>query len=143
VINQWHAQASELHIEKEVISKELAVREERFRSLTDQIHAYESDITRLQEEIKSGEESLSDISNEHAEINADLSSSTDKENELKDQIAKIQEQRNFIDKAIKDIRIKISNLETGSIKVKAQIDEKINRRSVIEKIHKGPIHFDH
>ncbi len=41
VINQWHNQASELHIEKEIISKELAVREERFRSLTDQIHAYE------------------------------------------------------------------------------------------------------
>jgi chromosome segregation protein len=133
VINQWHSQASELHIEKEIISKELAVREERFRSLTDQIHAYETDITRLQEEIRSGEESLSDISNEHEGIKAELSSSTEKENELKDQISKIQEQRNLIDKAIKDVRIKISNLETGSIKVKAQIDEKMNRKSVIEK----------
>lgn len=133
VINQWHNQASELHAEKEIISKELAVREERFRSLTDQIHAYEVEITRLQEEIKSGEDSLSEISNEREEIKAELVTSKEKERELTAQISKIQEKRNLIDNAIKDIRVKISNLETGSIKMKAQIDEKTNRSEVIEK----------
>ena len=132
-ISQWHNQASELHIEKEIISKELAVREERFRSLTDQIHAYEVDITRLQEEIKSGEESLTGISNERAEINTELGTSVEKESDLKSQISSILEQRNSIERTIKDIRNKISTLETGSIKMKAQIDEKINRRTVIEK----------
>ena len=132
VISQWHNQASELHIEKEIISKELAVREERFRSLTDQIHAYEVDITRLQEEIKSGEESLTEISTERADINTELGTSVEKESDLKGQISRILEQRNSIEKSIKEIRNKISTLETGSIKMKAQIDEKMNRKSVIE-----------
>ncbi len=79
-----------------IVSKELAVREENFRSLTDQIHAYEVDITRLEEEIKSGEESLTEISNERAEINAELDTSVEKEAELKGQICKILDQRNSI-----------------------------------------------
>ncbi len=91
------------------------------------------DITRLQEEIKSGEESLTKYPMNGLRSMPNWVHRLKKRAELKGQISKILEQRNSIDKEIKDIRIKISTLETGSIKMKAQIDEKMNRRSVIEK----------
>ncbi len=132
-INTWHSQASELHIEKEILLKEFAVRDERVRSLTDQINAYELDITRLEEEIRSGKLSLDEISNESQEIKTELDSALEKEILLNKQISGIQDQRDQIDKVIKDLRKSISNLETGSIKNRIQLDEKSNRHKVLEK----------
>jgi chromosome segregation protein len=132
-INTWHTQASDLHIEKEIILKELAVRDERVRSLTDQINAYELDITRLEEEIRSGQLSLDEISNESQEIKTDLNSLLEKEILLNKQISGIQNQRDQIDKVIKELRKSISNLETGSIKNRIQLDEKSNRQKTLEK----------
>lgn len=132
-INQWHNQSSELHGEKELISKELAVHEERFRSLTNQIHAYELDITRLEEEIRANEESLAEIIHEQSDIKSDLNNSTEKAKLLNDELVRIQEKRNIIDRSIKDIRARITSLETETFRFKAQIDEKSNRSKVIEK----------
>jgi chromosome segregation protein len=132
-INTWHTQASDLHIEKEIILKELAVRDERVRSLTDQINAYELDITRLEEEIRSSQLSLDEISNESHDIKTDLNSLLEKEILLNKQISGIQNQRDQIDKVIKDLRKSISNLETGSIKNRIQLDEKSNRQKTLEK----------
>jgi chromosome segregation protein len=132
-INAWHSQASDLHIEKEIILKELAVRDERVRSLTDQINAYELDITRLEEEIRSGKLSLDEITNESQEIKSELDSSIEKETQLKKQIGEIQSKRDQVDNVIKDLRKMISNLETGSIKNRIQLDEKSNRHKVLDK----------
>jgi chromosome segregation protein len=132
-INTWHTQASDLHIEKEIILKELAVRDERVRSLTDQINAYELDITRLEEEIRSSQLSLDEISNESQDIKTDLNSLLEKEILLNKQISGIQNQRDQIDKVIKELRKSISNLETGSIKNRIQLDEKSNRQKTLEK----------
>ena len=134
-INTWHSQASDLHIEKEIILKELAVRDERVRSLTDQINAYELDITRLEEETRSGNLSLDEISNESQEIKAELDSSIEKETLLNKQINEIQTKRDQIDKVIKELRKSISTLETGSIKNRIQLDEKSNRHKVLDKTY--------
>ena len=111
----------------------MAVRDERVRSLTDQINAYELDITRLEEEIRSGKLSLDEISNESQEIKAELDSSLEKEILLNKQITEIQTKRDQIDKVIKELRKSISNLETGSIKNRIQLDEKSNRQKVLDK----------
>ncbi len=132
-INHLHLQASSLHNEKEAISKDLAVREERQRSLTEQIYSYELEITRLEEEIKAGNESLDVISGESVGINDELSIAIAKESEFREKLKSIQSNRDEIEKEIRDTRQKILNLENSSIKNQAQVEEKNNRKVFLER----------
>jgi chromosome segregation protein len=131
-INELHARASSLHNEKEAISKDLAVREERLRSLTEQVYSYELDITRLEEEIQAGKASLDEISEESVIIKEELAAAIEKESTLREKIRDIQSSRDGIDKVIRDIRTKILNLENNSIKSQAQVEEKNNRKLTLQ-----------
>ncbi len=127
-INELHVRASSLHNEKEAISKDLAVREERLRSLTEQVYSYELEITRLEEEIQAGKASLDEISGESVVINEELAAAIVKESTLREKIRDIQSSRDGIDKVIREIRNKILNLENNSIKSQALVEEKNNRK---------------
>lgn len=51
-LNAWHVQSSGSHSERERISRELAIIDERHRSLNEQLQGIASELTRLEEEIR-------------------------------------------------------------------------------------------
>ena len=132
-LSEWHAQSSALIGEKDTISKELAVSEERYRSLTNQVHSYEVDITRLQEEIDSGKLSLEEILSEASSIQNDLDTSREKEETIKSQISAIQSQKDIAENSLNEIRTKVTARETAIITTRAQIEEKNSRSKSLEK----------
>lgn len=132
-ISEWHAQSSALIVEKDGISKELAVSEERYRSLIGQLHSYEVDITRLQEEIESGNLSLEEILREATSIENELGTSREKEEAIKSQISTISSQKDILENKIKAVRARITTLENSIIKTRAQMEEKNSRSKSLEK----------
>ena len=57
-LNSWHRQSAQLHENRESVSKDLAMLDERQRSLLDNRQAILSDQSRLEEEVKVAEERL-------------------------------------------------------------------------------------
>jgi len=50
-LNSWHHQTSQLHARRETISRDLAVADERTRSLNEQRQSLQDEMVRLEDEL--------------------------------------------------------------------------------------------
>ncbi len=144
-LNILHTESSSYHLELEKIIRDLAVLEERQRSLTDQEHHQNSDSIRLEEEIKSKELNLSalqadmdKLSEEVVETKTNLKNASEKLNTR-------SAQRNEIENKLHIQRRKLVEDETSSLQAKAKLNE-LNERIKniqlsIDKLHKDKQEF--
>ena len=70
-LNTWHRQSAELHNQRESISRELAVLEERRRSLTASQGSVQSDQERMADELRLAQERLAETEGESARVQAE------------------------------------------------------------------------
>lgn len=126
-LNQWHAESSSLHLELEKIIRDLAVLEERQRSLTDQEHHQNYDSIRLDEEIKSKEINLGALKTDLEKLSEEV---VETKSNLKNALEKLNtrsSQRTDIENKLHAIRRKTVEEETRSLQAKAKLNE-LNER---------------
>ncbi len=138
VLNELHSQSSSEHLELEKIIRDLAVLEERQRSLNDQEYNQNYDLVRLEEEIKSKESYLENLETEYQKLTQEVNEA--KTNLEEAQIA-LNERLNIREQVESELqknrRAMIEN-ETRSVEVKAKLNELTERinnlKSSLEKL---------
>lgn len=130
-INQWHASASALHTEKELVSREIAVIEERSRSLTDQISTLQIENVQLVQEVESTQENISELENERLTIQQDMEKGLQQSLEIKTQLDQQLELKNRKETAIADCNRKISQVESQMSRNKLLVEERTQRQRTI------------
>lgn len=131
-LNTWHGQASTSHNDKEAISKEIAVIDERIRSLTDQSGNYLLDQSRLKQEIESTRENLISLEDELKSMQDELHESHTRADEVKEKLDKLRALKTSHENALADMRRKLNQSETAIIQFQTQVDEKSNRRKTLQ-----------
>ncbi len=71
-LNSWHRQSAQLHSRREILSRDLAVAEERRRSIQNQQEDIQVELARLQEEASLFQERLEHVGQEVANLGAEL-----------------------------------------------------------------------
>ncbi|MBI9044879.1 MAG: chromosome segregation protein SMC [Anaerolineaceae bacterium] len=126
-LNQWHLDSANLHRKREEISRNLAVTEERQRSLSEQHNTVEIDLTKLQEEQSVREDRILRIVEEVKELRQEFESATSHLTESKKNLEKRQGEREVIRRQLNKLRGTQSQTEANKVRTKAQISELENR----------------
>ncbi len=138
-LNDWHTESSSFHLELEKIIRDLAVLEERQRSIRDQEYNQNNDLIRLDEEIKSRENNLQTLVSEHQKLTLEV---TEAKNNLEKEQKTLNERmsnRVKLDQTISKARRLLVENESRSFESKAklnELDERIkNLKNSQEKIN--------
>ncbi len=139
VLNELHSQSSSQHLELEKIIRDLAVLEERHRSLNDQEYNQNYDLVRLDEEIKSKETNLESLESECQKLSQEV---TEAKNNLDEAQKSLNERlviRGQFEAELQKIRRLLIENETKAVEAKAKLNELNERINTInlslEKIH--------
>jgi chromosome segregation protein len=108
-----HRQMSILHTNREVLSKNLAVAEEREHGLTIQVKNHDTDRARLEQEFILHQERLDSSQLEVQKFEADVAESTEKRQNIDKILKKQQEIRSQIEGEIQKIRVELGKSTAG------------------------------
>lgn len=127
VLNELHSQSSTQHLELEKIIRDLAVMEERQRSLNDQEYNQNYDLVRLEEEIKSKETNLENLESEYQKLSQEV---TEAKINLEHAQKSLNERfgvRGHLDGELQKARKTLLEKETRAVEAKAKLNE-LNER---------------
>ncbi len=122
-LNIWHRQSSELHSQRESVSRDLAVLDERRRALVSSQSSLQSELERSINEEKLAHERFSEIDQEAASLQSEF-------DEAKSQLARAQEalqarqtERVLADEKLQAARETIASIHTQRAETQARLDE--------------------
>jgi chromosome segregation protein len=135
-LDEWHALSAELHLEREKISRNLAVLEERFRAQTGQREHTTSELTRMEEESKLQAERLESLLQDKDKLNTDLE-------EAKAQLEKAHKtynekvvEKTKVESDLREVRQKLVKAETQQVQQKAHQRELVSRLETLTESQK-------
>ena len=114
-----------------MVSREIAVIEERHRSMSDQTNNLGLENARLSQEVESTRKSLDELEDERATIETELEEGQKKSVELKTRLDDLVQQKNRKEAAINDYRRRISQVENTLVQLQSQIEDRTSRRKAI------------
>lgn len=122
-LNALHIQSAELHNELGLISRNLAILDERRRTNTSIGNQLEGDITALEAAIKSREIEKQNILIDHEQGSLDLNSADSKFQEIRDQVRTRLLERQDVEDQLNNTRYELVQVETSIIKLNAKKTE--------------------
>jgi chromosome segregation protein len=123
-LNAWHRQSAELHSRREALGKELAVSEERMRSLETQVDGIVSQQTAAQAEIGLLEEQAIQAEAELRRAERDLDDARQQVEAARKALQERQAERQRADQAVQSARQSLSGLNARQGRVQAQLAER-------------------
>ncbi|MBW6471658.1 MAG: chromosome segregation protein SMC [Anaerolineaceae bacterium] len=127
VLNELHSQSSTQHLELEKIIRDLAVLEERQRSLNDQEYNQNYDLVRLEEEIKSKESYLENLEAEYQKLTQEVNEARTNLDEAQIALNERLNVRGKVESALQKNRRALIENETKSVEAKAKLNELAER----------------
>lgn len=134
-LNAWHANSADLHIQREQLSKQLAVLEERQRSIETQREQLGSDTVRIEEETAGREERLKGLVEENNRLIAELTEAQAEVEKARANLKIRQDERAGVDAALRAHRNALVESETRKVKLNAHQDELLARIEADRKVH--------
>jgi chromosome segregation protein len=131
-ITSLRAVSTDLLAKKELISRDLAVSNERYRALKAAVSTAENETLRLNGEIQTNKESIHEIQAEVDEINVDLQASARKEADALAVFKAAQGQKDTLAAQISSLRSTHTEVETSLVRLRTQADEKKTRITSLE-----------
>jgi len=122
-LNQWHNQSSELHQERERISRGLAVLEERQQSLVGQRKNLQSDLGRLEEEEGSRRERLANSTGDLERLKIDLAEARSMGDQARKTLRERQLERDNAEREVRETRRLMLSSETKKVELDARRNE--------------------
>ncbi|MBE0685906.1 MAG: chromosome segregation protein SMC [Anaerolineaceae bacterium] len=123
ILNELHSQSSTQHLELEKIIRDLAVLEERQRSLNDQEYNQNYDLVRLEEEIKSKESYLENLETEYQILTQEANEAKTNLDEAQKDLNERLNIRGQVESDLQKIRRTLIENETKSVEAKAKLNE--------------------
>ena len=118
-LNQWHNESAGIHSNREKISRELAVLDERLRSLRDQEVSLKGDLNNNEEQTALQKEKLDSLVDEKNRLMADLKEAQDQLAVAQNQLDVKQKERQKIEDQIRQERRNLSDAESKQVQNKA------------------------
>lgn len=118
-LNEWHAQSAGLHTEREKISRELAVLDERQRSITDLKQQLAHDLATSEEEGVSNTEKLQFLLQERDRLQQEMGEANDHLKAAQAQLDERQKLHSEVESKLRDARKAVVSLETQQVQLKA------------------------
>lgn len=109
-LNGWHRQASAHHSQRETISRELAVTEERARALVEQDRSVHEELQRIEEALGFHQERLDEAAKEASRLLAELQDARSEAGSAREALATRQAERRQAEEAANTARQELSNL---------------------------------
>jgi len=122
-LNDWHAQSARLHSQREQVNRELAVLDERQRSLLESNKMLTSDLTRLQEEEKVSRERLGELEAECEQLKNEAGEARSMLEAAKSRLAARESERRQVEETLDAIRREMIRFETRQVELKARQKE--------------------
>jgi len=126
-LNQWHTESAGIHSEREKISRDLAVLDERFRSLRDQEVELKNDFNTNEEQAVIQKERLESLLEEKNRLMADLEDAQEQLQQAQSKLDEKQKQRETIESQLRQERRNLSDFESKQVQQKAHQRELLSR----------------
>ena len=126
-LDEWHGQSAALHIERERVSRTLAVLDERQHAQVEQSDNLEKELARLEEESKLQAERSIELEAEKERLSSELEDAKKQLDSAQKTLDERQREKEKIEQEIRDVRRILVNSETQLVKQKAHQQELTNR----------------
>jgi len=126
-LNLWHTESSDLHREREKVSRNLAVMDERHKSLLDQQQTVESDLARLEEEQAARKDRISGFEEERKQLENEINDAQAQAAEAQKSYQNRQVERKNAENALRESRNSLVSVETKKVQLSAQSQELTSR----------------
>ncbi len=126
-LNAWHAESAEYHFQREKVSREIAVLEERLRSYQAQKTSMQTDLIHNEELAASYQDKLLELRSDNERINLELMECREQLASVQSLFSKRKVERDQIEASLGQSRKKLVALETRQVQLKAHQRELQNR----------------
>ena len=126
-LNEWHTELAEYHRQREKVSRDIAVLEERLSSYRSQETALQSDLIHNEELAATHQEKLVVLRSEIENVNQELVECREQLSSVQASFSKRKVERDQIEIALGQARKKLVTLETRQVQLKAHQRELQNR----------------
>ena len=126
-LSEWHSQLAGLHSREEGLLREVAVKQERKRSLLERELSLQNDLAKREEEITSRRKSLQEMTDEVERLQAELEDAQLQSEQVTGQLEKLQSERQTCEEDVRVTRRKMVEIETANVKLQAHRNEIISR----------------
>lgn len=123
-LNSWHRQSSQIHARREIISRDLAVLDERTRSSLEQQQSLQGEAARLDQELGLHRERLSQAFGEISSLTDELEEARTQAETTHQQLRSRQEEHLKADNAVQEARQKLTTLTTRQGSLQARLTER-------------------
>jgi chromosome segregation protein len=132
-LNLWHVELADDHRQRERVSRNLAVMDERQRALLEQQQSLQSEVSRLEEEYQIRQDRFKSTAAEAERLKADMDDARlQADNALKNLRAQ-QAEREKADQSQRTIRRQLLDVETRQVQLRAHENELTNRLESLRK----------
>ncbi|MEN6572382.1 MAG: chromosome segregation protein SMC [Anaerolineaceae bacterium] len=118
-LNEWHSLSAGLHNDREKINRELAVLDERQRSIIDQRKQLDRDLVHSEEEDTSNTDRLENLLQEKTRLQQELDEAAAQLKTAQAGLEERQKLRNDAESKVREARKILVNLETQQVQLKA------------------------
>ncbi len=123
-LGSWHREMSGLHIQRENITRDLAVSDERVRSLTAQQQSANDEIARLDAQVVSLQERAAETNQESDRLQSELTEAQAQVQQANDLLKTRQSERTQAEQDIRQSRQKLSDLNNQQTRLQARLSER-------------------
>ena len=141
-LNIWHRKSSELHSQRESVSRDLAVLDERRRALVASQSSLQSELERSINEEKLAHERFSEIDQEAASLQSEFDEAKSQSSRAQEALQTRQAERIAADEKLQAARETIASIHTQHAETQARLDE-LAVRAEIAKTKAGCYSTDH
>ena len=122
-LNVWHRQSSDLHGQRESVSRDLAVLEERRRALVASQVSLQSEVERSANEEKLAQERFSEIDQESANLRVEFDEAKNQLTRAQETLQTRQVERASAENALQTARETVTSIHTQRAETQARLDE--------------------
>jgi len=126
-LNAWHRASAELHSQREEVSRELAVLEERWRSLLAAQTSVLADKERTTDEEKLVRARIEEVEQESARLQAEFNEAQKRVDESQQKLLNKQSERSSLEGKLQTARAQIEKWNTQRAESQARLDELTSR----------------
>jgi chromosome segregation protein len=123
-LNSWHRQSAQLHSRREILSRDLAVAEERRRSVQNQQEDIQGELARLQEELSLFQDRLEQAGQDVARLEAEFLEAQSQSEEARQALSARHKDRADAEQELQAARQASSELYTQQGQLQARLSER-------------------
>ncbi|MCC6147924.1 MAG: chromosome segregation protein SMC, partial [Anaerolineaceae bacterium] len=136
-LNMWHTESADHHSQREKTSRELAILDERQRSILEQRSTLQEEAVRLEEELAFKQQKLQAVLEEWTRLKAEYEGAQEHAALAAEGLRLRSEERRKLDAGVRELRQQLLQAETNQVRLKARQQELSSRIETLQRSYEG------